>query len=68
VLVSVRERAGWRVPVIFVTARDAEADIVRGLELGADDYITKPVRPAELMARIQAVMRRSHAADPAAPR
>ena len=65
VLASLRERAGWRVPVIFVTARDAEADIVRGLELGADDYITKPVRPAELLARIQAVMRRSQPADPA---
>lgn len=65
-LAWLRERVGWVVPVIFVTARDSEEDIVLGLELGADDYIVKPVRRAELMARIHAVMRRSHAADPAA--
>lgn len=65
VLASLRERVSWRVPVIFVTARDAEADIVHGLELGADDYLTKPVRRAELLARIHAVMRRSGASEPA---
>jgi two-component system response regulator RegX3 len=57
----VREHIDWPVPVIFVTALDSEEDIVRGLTLGADDYITKPVRHKELLARIQAVIRRSHA-------
>jgi two-component system, OmpR family, response regulator RegX3 len=60
-LAWVREHIDWPVPVIFVTALDTEDDIVRGLTLGADDYITKPVRHKELLARIQAVLRRSHA-------
>jgi DNA-binding response OmpR family regulator len=59
VLRWVRENLDWLIPVIFVTAMDCEDDIVRGLELGADDYITKPVRPRELLARIGAVTRRS---------
>ena len=46
-------------PVIFLTARDAEADRVLGLELGADDYVTKPFSPRELVARVRAVLRRS---------
>ena len=46
------------VPVILLTANDLETDIVAGLELGADDYITKPFSPKELVARIKAVMRR----------
>lgn len=46
------------VPVILVTARDSAADKVRGLRLGADDYITKPFNPQELAARIEAVVRR----------
>ncbi|MDQ3628496.1 MAG: response regulator transcription factor [Actinomycetota bacterium] len=46
------------VPVIMVTAKDAEIDKVVGLELGADDYITKPYSPRELVARIRAVLRR----------
>ena len=46
------------VPVIMVTARDREVDIVRGLELGAADYLTKPFSAVELLARIRAVMRR----------
>lgn len=54
-----REHLEWRVPVVFVTARDSEDDIVRGLSLGADDYIVKPVRRNELLARIQAVTRRT---------
>ena len=48
-------------PVIFVTQRDSEEDIARILNLGADDYITKPVRKKELLARIIAVTRRSQA-------
>lgn len=47
------------VPVIFLTARDGEIDRVVGLELGADDYVTKPFSPAELVARVKAVLRRA---------
>lgn len=47
------------IPVIFLTARDAEMDRIIGLELGADDYITKPFSPAEVVARIRAVLRRT---------
>jgi DNA-binding response OmpR family regulator len=46
-------------PVIFLTARDDEVDRIVGLELGADDYVTKPFSPRELVARIKAVLRRS---------
>ena len=46
------------VPIIMVTAKDSEVDIVVGLELGADDYLTKPYRSRELLARIRAVLRR----------
>ncbi|RLP10097.1 response regulator transcription factor [Propionibacterium australiense] len=53
---ALRQRAG--VPIIMVTARDSEIDKVRGLELGADDYVTKPFSHRELVARIHAVMRR----------
>jgi DNA-binding response OmpR family regulator len=47
-----------KVPVIFLTAKSAEADRVRGLDMGADDYITKPFSPRELIARVRAVLRR----------
>jgi len=47
-----------RVPIIMVTAKGEDADVVAGLELGADDYITKPFSPRILMARVRAVMRR----------
>jgi len=47
-----------RVPVIMVTARDSEVDTVLGLEIGADDYITKPFSVREVLARVNAVMRR----------
>jgi DNA-binding response OmpR family regulator len=50
---------GGRLPVIVVTAREEEADRVLGLELGADDYVTKPFSPRELVARVKAVLRRS---------
>jgi DNA-binding response OmpR family regulator len=46
------------VPIIMLTARDDEADRVAGLELGADDYVTKPFSPRELVARVRAVLRR----------
>lgn len=48
-------------PILFVTARDDEVDRVLGLELGADDYLTKPFSPRELVARVKAVLRRSAA-------
>src|SRR5271157_4838472 len=54
-----RLREASRIPVIFLTALSAEIDCVAGLELGADDYICKPVRPRELLARIRAVLRRA---------
>jgi two-component system, OmpR family, response regulator len=53
-----RLRATSRIPVIFLTARDSEVDRVLGLELGGDDYLTKPFSPAELVARVKAVLRR----------
>jgi len=57
------------VPIIMVTARDSEIDKVVGLEIGADDYVTKPYSPRELVARIRAVLRRqsTEAAEPGAP-
>ena len=45
-------------PILFLTARDSEIDKVRGLELGADDYLTKPISPLELLARVRAILRR----------
>ncbi len=54
-----RLREASRIPVIFLTALSGEIDCVVGLELGADDYICKPVRPRELLARIRAVLRRA---------
>ena len=48
------------VPVIMITVRGREEDIVHGLQVGADDYILKPFRPIELMARVQTVLRRFH--------
>jgi len=54
---TLRER--WPLPVILVTARDRELDKVRGLEMGADDYIVKPFGPDEMAARIRAVLRRA---------
>jgi DNA-binding response OmpR family regulator len=53
-----RIRASGNLPVIFLTARGDEVDRVLGLELGADDYLTKPFSPAELVARVKAVLRR----------
>ena len=50
---------GERVPVLMLTARDEEPDRVSGLELGADDYLTKPFSPRELVARVKAVLRRA---------
>jgi two-component system phosphate regulon response regulator PhoB len=54
-----RKGATRSTPIIMLTARSEETDRVRGLEIGADDYITKPFSPSELMARVRAVLRRS---------
>ena len=54
-----RIRAASEVPVVFLTARSDEIDRVVGLELGADDYIAKPISPRELVARVRGVLRRS---------
>ena len=53
-----REEATAHVPIIMLTARETEDDRVRGLETGADDYLTKPFSPRELLARVAAVLRR----------
>jgi two-component system KDP operon response regulator KdpE len=53
------------IPVIMLTARGEEDDRVRGLELGADDYVTKPFSPRELVSRVRAVLRRTEAPPPA---
>lgn len=65
VLTWVRNVFDWHIPVIFQTQRDAEEDIVRALQVGADDYMVKPVRHAELLARIESVARRTLGQDEA---
>ena len=55
-------RAASDIPIIMLTARDSEIDRILGLELGADDYVTKPFSPRELVARIRAVLRRTDGA------
>jgi DNA-binding response OmpR family regulator len=62
---QMRESGDW-IPVLFLTARDDEVDRIVGLELGADDYITKPFSPRELVARVKAVLRRTRGGEPAA--
>jgi two-component system, OmpR family, response regulator len=69
---ALRAEGNW-VPILFVTARDDEVDRIVGLELGADDYVTKPFSPKELLARVRRAMRRaettaSESAPEAAPR
>lgn len=59
-------RATSRIPVILLSARAEDLDRIVGLEIGADDYVTKPFNPRELLARIDAVMRRTHALPPSA--
>src|SRR3954469_25365138 len=58
-------RRDSNLPVIVLTARDDEVDKLLGLELGADDYLTKPFSPRELVARVRAVLRRADAASAA---
>jgi two-component system response regulator MprA len=56
-------RAGDATPILMLTARDAVNDRVEGLDVGADDYLVKPFDPAELLARLRALLRRSSLAD-----
>ncbi len=59
--------AGNRTPVLFLTARDSEEDTIRGLDLGADDYLVKPFGLGELLARVRALLRRTRPAGEDAP-
>lgn len=61
-----RALTGEDIPVIMLTARDGEVDRILGLELGADDYVTKPFSPRELVARVKAVLRRLDRGAPVA--
>ena len=63
-----RIREFSRIPILMVTARSSEADKIRGLKLGADDYITKPLSFPELTARVEAALRRAATASPDRPR
>ena len=60
---KIREKHTW--PIIMLTAKDEETDKITGLTLGADDYVTKPFRPLELMARVKSQLRRYHRYNPA---
>jgi two-component system phosphate regulon response regulator PhoB len=57
-----KDKATSRVPILMLTARGEEEDRIRGLKTGADDYVTKPFSPRELMARVEALLRRSRPA------
>jgi len=61
-ITQLRKESG--IPVIMITARQQEADLIKGFDLGADDYITKPFRMRELLVRMRAVLRRSAAQSP----
>ncbi|PIE42766.1 MAG: DNA-binding response regulator [Gammaproteobacteria bacterium] len=58
ILRQIRQQLNWHIPVLFLTQRDQEQDIVHALESGADDYLVKPPRPNELLARLTALLRR----------
>lgn len=63
VLKEIRSELSWRIPVLFLTQKDGENDIVTALDAGADDYLVKPARPAELKARLNALSRRTSGND-----
>ena len=60
VIRRMREQLEWHIPVLMATSRDSEEDIVLGLEAGADDYMVKPIRHQELLARLNALVRRAN--------
>lgn len=62
---SVRKTSN--LPILFLTARDDEIDKVVGLELGGDDYVTKPFSPRELVARVKAILKRTRPSEPSGP-
>ena len=64
IAVCTRARAVWQGPILMLTARTDEVDQIVGLEVGADDYLPKPVRPRLLLARIRALLRRASAPEP----
>ncbi|MEM7304752.1 MAG: response regulator transcription factor [Pseudomonadota bacterium] len=64
VLAWVRENIEWNIPVLFVTQRDAEEDVVSALSNGADDYMSKPIKRAEMLARIESISRRAQTISP----
>jgi two-component system, OmpR family, response regulator RegX3 len=64
VLRNMREQVTAQTPVLFLTHRDSEHDIVQALQAGADDYLIKPPRERELIARVSALARRGHVASP----
>ncbi len=68
VMRRMREQQGARTAIILLTARGEESDRITGLQLGADDYVVKPFSPAELVARVGAVLRRHDPATALAPR
>ncbi len=59
VLKWVRDTIDWRIPILFITQRDAEENVVEALQGGADDYMSKPVKRAEMLARIDSISRRN---------
>jgi DNA-binding response OmpR family regulator len=61
-------REGHRVPILMLTARSEEVDKIVGFEIGADDYVTKPFLPREIVARVRAILRRTGAAFEGGPR
>jgi len=63
VLLWVRDKLSKTLPILFMTARNSEEDIVEGLTAGADDYMTKPIRHSELIARTEALLRRAYPVD-----
>lgn len=63
VLLWVRENIDWPIPILFITQRDSETDVVTALEKGADDYMAKPIKRLEMLARINAISRRKCPAE-----
>lgn len=64
VVAHLRQHDGWRGPILFITASQGEDNVVHALEQGADDFLAKPLRPKELIARVSALGRRSGYATP----